>query len=648
MFTFCFNKNTDIDNDLINDINIINTDLSNIYNNFCLINKHILKNTKTNIKLNKNKFIIRLQKQIINLNNLFINKIKLIDETKLTNNFFISILLEYINIEIKSSKLSKSIIDITNDVDMSFNIVDSSNILFSDNKSNILDIYDSLTENNKKYYNNFSNKDNLYWGIGLENETYLQGNYIIVNGKEIINNLGRERYSINYLKNYNIEEIKLIMSEIYKKDNKYKISRMLNAHCFNKIDRFCNHKTTYEINPKPNPKFNGLTILDEWFEFDNEIKNKIDPITKTCTNIFFDGDTIEFITEKFYKTNTIDVVDELQNTRQFFKNNFNKFKNETKLWMEIGDIDFVNKHPGFNTWHSQPNKIVLFNNSTYHIHITLPTNITNGIISNRELFIDDHRKAIRMIQWFEPFLISTLGSPDIFQFMFKKNFTNNYKYAHGSLRATISKYIGIGTYNTNLMEENKILQKSIDEVRPTNPNIIWWRDMIKDKLNYIFETDLIGLDFNFSKHYQSGLEFRILDGFPIEILKDVLDILILLCEHALSFTKSSSILICNENQIWNNIVFNSMVNGYNATIIADEAILIAQYLRIPIIIKEDILLLEDFYYRLLDSLFIQYNISLADTKVLKYLTKNFTKINKWDNFNKIQCKEHELSLFEFK
>lgn len=240
---------------------------------------------------------------------------------------------------------------------------------------------------------------------------------------------------------------------------------MINSHSLNKIDRYGEHLTIYEKKPKENMKFSGKTIIEEWFEYDNEIKNKINPISKTETNIFFDGDTIEFITENFYKTNSFDVVNELINIKNWFINKFNNFKNKTNLWNDMGKINFVEKHPGLNIFKSMPNNIVFFNNSTIHVHLTLPTKIINGTIKDKELFKITHAKAIKLLQWFEPFFICTLGSPDIMQSIYEKyNGTKNNYFAKGSMRATISRYIGVGTYNTDNMLEGKQLTKPVNNL----------------------------------------------------------------------------------------------------------------------------------------------------------------------------------------
>jgi len=497
--------------------------------------------------------------------------------------------------------------------------------LKNNNKTN------KMLNNTNKYYNRYLNDDKIFWGIGIENECYLECTPIIIKGCDIINKLGRERYSLDYRRNYKIENINELINKYYNPDSDYKISQMINSHCFDKMDRNGEHKTTYEKIPKPNPKFLGKTILEEWFEHDKEMKEILDPKEKNRTNVFFDGDTIEFITDNFYKINSKLAVNELDETKTNFLNKFNQFKKDTKLWQNHDAITFVTKHPGLNAWKSQPNKIVLFNNTTYHIHITLPTEIYNGKIVDNNKFDIIHAKAIRLIQWFEPLFLATLSSPDIFGIL-------SDDYTKGSMRGALSRYIGIGTYNTNTMIKNKILVAPIKDVKPNN--VIWWRDMVEQKLKYILPDTEIGLDFNFSKHYQSGFEFRLLDGFPIEYLKDVIDVLLLLCVHALSFSKLDDIFIAMENQTWNNIVFETITKGYNATINKNQINELCELLNIRIIHNKSDMLLENFYYLLLEELFRKYH----NNKLLEQMTKDFTKINRWKNFNKIQFLEHVNSL----
>lgn len=481
-----------------------------------------------------------------------------------------------------------------------------------------------------KYYNKYLESDKIYWGIGIENEAYLQCNDIIVKGHDIVSKMGRERYSIDYRKNYNTNDIIDLINKYYNPNYNYKISQMINSHTIDKMDRNGEHKTTYDKSPRPNPKFSGKTILEEWFEYDPEMKQLLDPKTKTYTNIFFDGDTIEFITDKFYKTNTMLVVDELNETKTNFLNRFNQFKKATNLWKDYDDIRFVSKHPGLNIMKSQPNTIVLFNNTTYHIHITLPTEIYKGKIIDNKLFDINHMKAIRMIQWFEPLFIATLGAPDIFGIL-------SDGYTKGSMRGALSRYIGIGTYDTTKMIRNKILVAPIKNIKPAN--VIWWRDMVEKKIKYKLPLQDIGMDFNYMKHYQSGFEFRLLDGFPLEYMKDIIDVILLMCCYALSFDKLDDIPIAMENQTWNDIVFETLTKGYNSIITKTQIHELSSVLNIKINSNND-MLLEKFYYLLLDELFNKYHNNI----ILEQMTKNFTKINRWENFNKIQFLDHLKTL----
>ena len=55
-------------------------------------------------------------------------------------------------------------------------------------------------------------KNNYYWGIGLENETYMQfEESLIVSGAYIQEKIGRERYSIDYRKCYKSGNLALLL-----------------------------------------------------------------------------------------------------------------------------------------------------------------------------------------------------------------------------------------------------------------------------------------------------------------------------------------------------------------------------------------------------------------------------------------------------
>ena len=590
---------------------------------------NITQSIHSNIENNLTSSLDKYYKNILHLNKKFTNDFNL-ELNKITSNLQndIKLLIENKKLEfINSNQPIHS--NQTNDP------IENDTLLLEE-----VEIWDGKNNisSSERYLKKYSNTDDTFWGIGLENETYLQGSPIELNGSQIINQLGKERYSVDYTKNYHFDKVKEILKDIFEKDKNYHISRMINGHCFSKMDRNNEHLTTYTKNPKPNTKFNGKTVLDEWFEYDSRIKNALDPIHKDNTNIFFDGDTIEFITENFYKTNSLSIVSELNSRRNWFLSRLNTFLKEKEIWNDLGELRFVEKHPGFNIFRTAPNKIVMFNNSTIHIHLTLPTRIQLGKIVDENEFIEKHKRAMKMIQWFEPFLISTLGSPDIMEFIYEKynNNQNEIYFSGGSMRATISRYIGLGTYDYNNMPNGKILQKNIDECKP---KVTWWRDLIEKNMLYKLPEKEIGLDFNFKKHYQSGLEFRILDGIPMNILKNVLDIILLLCEHSYHVDVPNS----TNNQVWNLLIYISCSRGYRGAIQKNQALEICRIMKIKMEVEvDDIMSIEDFYYKLLENIFELYKNK--ETKVIQYMCKNFTKINRWENFNKIQCDEHINSL----
>jgi hypothetical protein len=492
--------------------------------------------------------------------------------------------------------------------------------------------------NEEKYEYSYENQNGIYWGLGLENETYIEfESKAKFQGSFISNNITRERYSVNYLTNYKKKDIDILL-KVFDSNSNYLITQMLNSHCFDKMDKKLNHKTTYAFKPLPNSLFSGKTLFDEWCEFDSDIIDKVSSSDKNNFNIFFDGDTIEFITENFYKAKIEDVIIELGSHKNFFIQKLQKFFLQKNLHPDRGTVIFPYINPGFNHFLSQRDGFVLFNNSTYHINITLPTNLLNGKILDNNKFISDHSRAISMIQWFEPLFICTLGSPDIFAVISDKlNLSSNLLYTRGSMRCALSRYIGVGTYNPIKMRTGRLLTSIIKDVKPEN--VIWWRDLIEKKLNYVLPDNQIGLDFNFNKHYQSGIEFRMLDGFPLIYLTSVIQSIVLMCAHSISI--SHIIDFASYNQTWNNLVYKSLIYGYNTMISDEEKEEIISKLKLKLNSKKvNSNKLEDFYFYILDELFIKYK----NSDLVKSFCYEINESPKWNNFNKIQYEEHMNSL----
>ena len=97
-------------------------------------------------------------------------------------------------------------------------------------------------------------KDNqtkkYYWGIGLENETYMQfEESLIVSGEFIQEKIGFEKYSIDYRKCYKPESLAPILKKAFGLNENYKVSRMINSHSLEKLDINYQHKTLSPVKP---------------------------------------------------------------------------------------------------------------------------------------------------------------------------------------------------------------------------------------------------------------------------------------------------------------------------------------------------------------------------------------------------------------
>jgi hypothetical protein len=399
-----------------------------------------------------------------------------------------------------------------------------------------------------EYYSSFYKKNDIYWGLGLECETYIASNKSIERfGKDIQNNLKRERYSVDYIPTFDKEDLSKILKEVFEDEKLFYIPELINSHAFTKMDRNDEHKTVYSKDTRNNTKFFGKSVFDEWLQHDEEIGDMY------MKNFLFDGDTIEFRTTKFYKVTVNDIIHEYKTSKMKFINNLNKFLSSNNIWTSRLPLTFPEFYPSIAVMATNPKNNVFFNNGTFHINITLPTKLdSNGKIEDLDNFIDIHHISIKYIQWIIPLLISCFGSPDILSLFGK--------YSRGSLRMAISRYIGLGTYNPNKITPGKQMGTTISNIN-TNKDI-WWQEKIKNKLNYNLP-DNTGYDINFFKHYQHGIEIRIFDAFPTDHISDIFGIIILLLERVLSLLKSkhSEVIVASNCDIWNQMIERILVLG---------------------------------------------------------------------------------------
>jgi hypothetical protein len=415
-----------------------------------------------------------------------------------------------------------------------------------------LELKTNNTEKHKKY-NNYYGKSELYWGLGIENELYLQFNKNkIFTRNFFIKNHNRERYSVNYFDNYKKEIKNEAFNEIILENIEMPI--LINAHSFLHTDISNNSKKLYTKLCEHNPKFCGKTVSEEMIEFNQYFKDNINHTW------LYDGDTIEFTTLNFYNSKLKNITKELVEIKHDFVKNIQEFQKEKKYFMENGKITLMEENYPFAVYLTNLNNISMFNNGTLHYNLTLPTRLNkNGLIKNREKFINDHKKAIKIIQWLEPLIISVYNSCDYFSTL--SNYNNSKLFSNCSQRCVVSRYISVGTYDSDLMIPGKMLTIKTKLFENINN---WWYDKYHENSAYN-KLEEIGLDINFNKHYNHGIELRFLDHIKNnELIYESFEFLIYLMDYSLDI---ENILNPIKNNNWNKLVCNTMKYGkeYNLT-----------------------------------------------------------------------------------
>ena len=478
-----------------------------------------------------------------------------------------------------------------------------------------------------------------FWGIGLENETYFQmEEWLIVDGQFIREEMGRERYSINYLNCYKEGTLDILLAAAFDSEKKYRVSRMINSHSLDKMDVHYEHKTLLSKTPNlENPDYSGKSILETFLEQQpHAIQSLLTQKNNPNGPIIFDGDTIEFVTKYFENRTVEDTVRELQATKKVFLDKLNESK------VIPGHLHFTDYNVGINMFMTNQKNLVLFNNGTFHFHFTLPTLTSDSRIVDHGQFDKVHGNAIYLLQWFEPLFISTLGSPDIMGVISKKHGLQD-QFACGSMRNAMSRYTGVGTYHES-MAKGKILTYPVEDFRKIlkfdKEDNIWWRDQIENALSYELLTDL-GLDFNREKLYQSGFEFRSFDEFPASHLAAVLHAIVLISEHALQF---DAVPWCTDNITWNNIVFRALKDGHQTTISVEEQKELLEIFRLNHLTSKASgdQKLDAFFFGILENLHHQYQ---DQNQIMDSLLGHRAEAAPhWDNFNQYQVEQHLLQL----
>ena len=457
-----------------------------------------------------------------------------------------------------------------------------------------------------KKYKTMYIENELFWGLGIEEETYLQFTKLIFVAAPIIRTCHtEERYSVNYYSSYKPDYKKYFEKVFPDASGFVGMPLFINSHALSKLNMEGIHDTTYEKVPKPNPKFKGKTFFAELQDYCPAIF-----LEEYDKNFIFDGDSIEFMTLGFYKTTVKAILEELISYKRRFLQKINAFLLEKKRWREKGLLEWPRQNPGWAVFFSNPRNIAMFNNGTYHINITLPSLLGAKDPSSElpppllhpEIFRQQHKQAILLYQWMEPFLIAVYGSPD----PFSAHLTG---FAKSSQRCAISRYISVGTYDTTSMREGKILTLEVEKIRASK-SPYWWYRRFHTKSAYK-QLPKIGLDINYKKHYNHGIELRFFDWCPEERLEELLVFLVSLADCSLSRGEVNE---PSMSKTWNDLVIGIMNEG-PAFIMTGE--MTAMYEKIMRIELPEILSVSDGYLAISKEIVQRYKRGLCSTVMLR-------------------------------
>ena len=351
-----------------------------------------------------------------------------------------------------------------------------------------------------------------FWGLGVEHETYIMTNQFRDISGFTVQAMKPERYSVSYYNNYRRGTLmKGLQSILNKAGGSLHGPIIMNNHSFVDCDLSGEHRTTFEREPLPNPRYSGQSLYEYLCIHSPWLREQ-----KECT-FTWDGDTVEFMTQDFYRATVASVMAELNYIEWRFVSELRRAP-AIGILATHGPLTLASpRNEPFATYLTNPQAVSMFNNGTFHVNATLPTRLG---FNRRPLswtdFVEKHRRLARLVQWLEPLWIATFGSEDPLSSVATG-------FAAGSQRLAVSRYIGVGTFDTNTMPTGKILQI------PRTADLNWY-----DVNGPYTSLDVIGLDINFNKHWAHGLELRIFDQMPMSALRAVLEHVVLLMDIALS------------------------------------------------------------------------------------------------------------------
>ena len=163
----------------------------------------------------------------------------------------------------------------------------------------------------------------------------------------------------------------------------------------------------------------------------------------------------------------------------------------------------------------------------------------------------------------EPFFLAKFGSPDKFSTIpceYAKLFSAC------SQRCAVSRYIGIGTYDTDSMKTGKLLQDDSSLFDVVTKDYGWYNQYYRNCA--YTKGEKMGYDVNFNKHYNHGVEIRFFDHIADDAkISDVLEDLVYLGDWCLENDIAENPI---KSAIWNGLVVKCMRQGKNTQLSFEE------------------------------------------------------------------------------
>jgi len=413
---------------------------------------------------------------------------------------------------------------------------------------------DIIDDKHMKYMDIFSkNKEpSIFWAIGIENESYFMLDRLLPSSAFCALKPKRERYSVNYYKNFKQVPLDATLNTL-RSSTGLTYPVYLNSHSFQAVDKKLQHRTFYDTQSTPNPAFTESVhdaLLREC-PFYQSVFEK---------SVVFDGDSIEFITQQFHNTTVTECMNEFVQLKQQFLQEIRPF---FQKW-GIGTLCYPDHNYGLVTFLStQRSNLLVCNNGTIHVNLTLPTLLEDGLIVDKDRFAREHFTCMEYIQIVEPLLVACYGTPDVFSVV-------DPAYSIGSLRVSMSRYISLQTYDTTSPVNGKLLVMD----KPVDSD--FWYNQLKDT-PYI-PNESIGYDLNFNKFKNHGIEIRFFEWFPEEYLTDVMNFIVLLAAHSLE-RKSFSF----DKSRYNTLIRHCVQKGFTYRMDSKESNVILHDLGLPLI-----------------------------------------------------------------